>query len=111
MTIQENTQHDIRSPFVGNAATVYWWSDSKAGTIIEVSPSGKRITVQLDKSIRTDSNGMSDCQDYRYERDPNGPTYKFSLRKNGRWIVIGHETRDGVGCSIGSRHTYHDFSF
>jgi hypothetical protein len=107
----ETMQEINRTAFVGNAATVNWWSDSKAGTIIQVSPSGKRITVQLDKSTRTDKNGMSDCQHYEYERDINGATYEFSLRKNGRWVVIGHETRHGVSCTIGGRYTYHDFSF
>src|SRR5277367_4802395 len=74
-------------PSVGMGATIQYWSDRKAGTIIQVERNGKRLVIQMDKSIRTDQNGMSECQEYEYERDPQGTIYIATLRKDGRYRV------------------------
>ena len=94
-------------PRLGDGATILMYTDRKAGTIIEISKSGRVITVQRDHAIRTDKNGMSDSQNYRYERDPEGSLYKFSLRKDGSW----KEVKGTSGLWIGGRNEYHDFSF
>lgn len=96
---------------VGVGATLCWWSDRRAGTIISVSPSGKRIVVQEDTAIRTDGNGVSSDQRYEYERNPKGVRREFSLRKNGRWVEVGSDLYDGVVCTIGVRRYYYDYSF
>lgn len=101
----------ITTPTVGDGATISAYSDRYAGTIIAVSPSGKRITVQRDNYRRIDSNGMSDAQSYEYERDPKGVTYQFSLRKNGRWVQVGETLYGGLRCHIGVRSAYYDYSF
>lgn len=93
-------------PKVGDGATINHYTDRSAGTIIEiVSP--KKIRVQSDKATRTDKNGMSECQDYEYERDTTGAIYTFTQRKNGLWI----EAKGSAGLTIGIRRQYHDFSF
>ena len=101
----------VKTPVVGKGATICWWSDSHAGTIIWVSDNGKRIIVQRDIATRTDGNGLSESQKYTYERDPQGITYEFSLRKNGRWVRVGDSVKDGLKCSVGLRNEYFDFSF
>ena len=106
-----NTKPAPIAPTVGTAVTLSWWSDADPGTIIAVSASGKRITVQEDIAKRVDSNGMSESQTWEYERDPEGRTWVFSQRKNGRWYVIGQEMHSTPVCHIGSRRKYHDFSF
>ncbi|CAB4158705.1 hypothetical protein UFOVP711_20 [uncultured Caudovirales phage] len=106
-----NTTPDPIIPTVGTAVTLSWWSDSDPGTIIAVSASGKRITVQEDSAKRVDSNGMSDSQTWEYERNPEGATWVFSQRKNGRWYPIGQEMHSTPVCHIGSRRKYYDFSF
>ena len=93
-------------PKVGDGATINMYTDRKAGTIIEVC-TPKKIRVQLDNATRTDNLGMSDSQDYSYERDANGPVYTFTQRKNGMWI----ESKGSNGLTIGVRRQYHDFSF
>jgi hypothetical protein len=105
------TETIVRVPEVGDGVTVCYWSDKHAGTIISVSASGKQIVVQQDKATRTDDNGMSDRQSYDYEPDPNGQMWRFSLRKNGRWIEKGGDLYNGLSCSLGGRHEYYDFSF
>lgn len=99
-----------KTPQVGDGATVLMWSDRHAGTIVEVSPNGKRVGFCQDKATRTDKNGMSDSQDYSYEPDPSAGIQYFTLRKNGAWVREG-ESIKGTRLSIGSRNEFHDFSF
>ena len=100
-----------KTPAVGDGVSICYWSDRHAGTIIHVSPSGKRIVVQRDVAIRTDSNGMSDDQRYEYLRNTKGATYTFTLRKNGRWVQVGEEMRDGTSCLTSGRYEFYDYSF
>ena len=95
-----------RTPQVGDGATINHYTDRTAGTIIEVL-TPKKIKVQGDKATRIDKNGMSECQDYSYECDPEGPIYTFTQRKNGMWV----ESKGSNGLTIGIRRQYHDFSF
>ena len=101
-------------PEIGMGATILYWSDRKAATIVDITrfKSGpkagqvKAITVQQDIATRTDSWGMSDAQSYNYQPDPDAPTRTFSLRKDGRYRDSG-----GTSIRIGSRDQYYDYSF
>jgi hypothetical protein len=97
-------------PEVGMGATELCYTDRHAYTIVEVC-NPKTIVVQQDKSIRTDNNGMSDSQSYRYEADPQGNKHALTLRKNGRWVKRGESMRDGRTFVIGLRSEYYDYSF
>lgn len=97
------------TPTVGMGATILQWTDRTACTIVEVSKN--RIVVQEDNAIRTDKNGMSDSQDYRYEPNPNGSKTAFTLRKNGAWVREGEAMKGGQRVSIGVRDHYYDYSF
>jgi hypothetical protein len=94
-------------PEVGMGITEIWYSDRRAGTIIEVSRSGKRAKFQYDRAIRIDKNGMSREQDYRYERDAQASIVSISLRKDGKWRVANGERR----VVLGIRDQYHDYGF
>lgn len=96
-------------PKVGDGATELMYSDRRACTIIKVH--GKTLTVQRDKATRADDHGMSDSQDYTYERDPNGVTATYTLRKNGRWIRAGESMRSGQVLGVGYRSEHYDYSF
>ena len=98
-------------PEVGMGATQLFWTDRVASTVIEVSASGKSVTVQRDKAIRTDDFGMSDAQSYRYEPNPEGGTAVYTLRKNGQWIRKGDPLRGGQRLGLGYRSHYYDYSF
>lgn len=91
-------------PEVGMGATELCWSDRHAYTVIEVSTSGKTIKVQADRAIRVDNNGMSESQEYKFERDPNGAVYTLRRTKKG-W------SSKGIRFALGYRSEYHDFSF
>lgn len=90
---------------IGDGVTICYYTDREAGTIIKRTKN--TITYQQDKAIRIDDNGMSDCQEYRYERDPNGKieVYHWSNKygcfrnsKNHLYVING-------------RHEYFDYSF
>lgn len=101
----------VEEPQVGMGATILCWTDRHAGTIIEVT--GKQFIMQNDKAIRTDSNGMSDNQAYRYEPNPAGVLTTFRQvtrgRAKGQWRERGVTTSSRV--LIGHRQAYYDFSF
>lgn len=91
-------------PKVGDGATLCGWSDRYAGTIIAVSET--EIQVREDRAIRTDNNGLSECQSYRYEPNPKGAVHVFRRNKKGEW-----KSKIGFGLMVGGRNAYHDFSF
>jgi hypothetical protein len=103
-----------KEPEVGDGVTFVYWSDRKPGTVVEVErfktgPQAgqvKAVLVTDDKAIRTDSNGMSDAQSYRFETVWDGPRTRATLRKDGKW-----KTKGGTRVLIGERDAYHDYSF
>lgn len=95
---------------VGDGATILMYSDRRAGTIIEATE--KRIVVQLDHARRVDTNGMSESQTYEFTPDPNGATYVFTKRRNGRFVQEGYPSKSpGTSLMVGHRSQYHDYSF
>lgn len=94
-------------PEVGMGATMLSWTDRHAGTVVEIvryKSSGRinYIVVQSDEAIRTDKNGMSECQNYEYRRNPLGSTHRYvANRKTGKFkhLLLGH------------RDNYYDYSF
>ncbi len=83
----------------------------KAGTVVEVEIYRKRrmLTVQRDKVTRVDKNGISESQEYTFERDENGPKYKFWESKTGH--QFNEYPGGGYGLLIGERDEYYDPSF
>lgn len=109
--VNELSGSTVTTPAVGMGATYLGWTDRTPYTIIAVSPDGKTITVQADEYERTDDNGMSESQKYKYSPNPQGSTYIVTLRKNGAWVVKGEGLRKGRRFAIGYRERYYDFSF
>lgn len=96
-------------PEIGMGATMLFYSDRHACTIVDVI--GKSVFVQQDFAKRTDSNGMSDAQSYEYTPNPNAPIREFTLRKNGKYITKGSSMKHGTQLAIGYRREYYDYSF
>lgn len=91
-------------PIVGMGVTECFFTDRKAGTITRVSDSGKTFWFKYDIATRIDSNGLSDCQTYKYEEDPNGYEIKCTLRKGK------YRTRNNP-VIVGRRDKYYDYTF
>ena len=91
---------------VGDGVTIHLYSDSHAGTVIRRT--AKSITIQQDKAIRIDNNGVSESQEYRFERDENG------WISTHRWSDVYGAFRSSGDQSIGitnGRYEYYDYSF
>lgn len=99
-------------PKVGMGATYGYGSDCYPATIIEVSPSGKRLTIQRDEVLVTSGSDQTGDKIYTLLEDPNGATIEYSLRKNNRWYPVGQPIdHRSYGLTIGSRTYYQDPSF
>lgn len=92
-------------PHVGQGATVGVGTDRYAATVIAVSPSGHKVTVQYDKATRTDKNGYCGPQEYTYEPDPSGAIQAFHRNQ------MGHYRQSSYRLSLGVRSAYSDPSF
>lgn len=108
------------TPEVGMGATLLSYTDRHAATIcsVETIRGTLYISVQEDNAVRTDSNGMSESQEYTYTPNPDGYVKTFRLGKKGMWEAVYKNPETGRwnvsqvgGLRIGSRETYHDFSF
>jgi len=95
---------------VGMGVTMNFHSESKAATLIRISHKGKRIVLQQDKATRVDHNGVSESQTYNYEADPDGSIYFATLRKDGRYRLVGF-SKTGKAITLGARREYYDYSF
>jgi len=97
-------------PEVGMGATELCYTDRRPYTIVEVV-NEKTIMVQVDSSRRTDSNGMSECQEYEFTPNTSSNKIIVTRRKNGAWVIRGESMKGGTRFLIGHRSKYHDFSF
>lgn len=95
------------NPTVGEGATIYYYSDRKPATVVQVGRNGKRIIMQEDIATRIDKNGMSEVQSYEYKSDPNGEILIATLRKDKTYRLVGSKTL----VSFGYRQKYYDYSF
>lgn len=81
---------------VGVGATHAVGSDRYPYTVVEVV-NERRIVVQRDEFRRTDSNGLSESQEYEYTPNPNAEKLTLTLRRRSRFAETG------AGRSRGSR--------
>ena len=103
-------------PKIGIGVTLIGWTDRYAGTIIDIS--GGVITVQEDIATRTDANGPSEDQTYKYAPDPNGMQHFYQL-KDSKWEPVEWNDLRGVWVSkqsgypiqIGQRDQFYDYSY
>jgi hypothetical protein len=95
-----------RTPFVGDLATMQLGSDFIPMTVIAMSPSGHKVTLQRRIQKRTDGNGMSDLQSWITIEDPTGRTEVATRRRDGEYRVKGKK----YSVSFGRARCYHDYS-
>jgi hypothetical protein len=112
-------------PKVGDGATICYWSDREACTVIEVK-SPRCITIQRDivKLLNGADSGEPDAlkvtpggfvahtegvQRWECIRGPLGRKYEVTLRKNGKWILRG-DSLHGTEV-IAGRHEHYDYNY
>ena len=60
--------HNNSTPEVGKGATILLWSDRRAYEVMSVSENKDRIVIQQYLPERIDNNGISEDQEYRFEK-------------------------------------------
>ena len=94
-------------PEVGIPCTIVYFSDYRAATVVEVSEDKKKVGVRFNDHI---------CKDWyagNYEILPElyGPVQYFTHRKNGQWVMAGHQVKDGVKLALHYQRHYIDPHF
>lgn len=99
-----------KKPEVGMGCTEILWTDRHALEIIAVKDD-RHCTARYYDTKRTDSNGMSECQDYQYISNPNNRTVELFLTKKGEWRERYPDRSYGNRFAIGYAEEYYDYSF
>lgn len=100
----------MTKPTVGQKCAYRIWTDVEPCTVVEVSKSGKKVVVQMDKAAKNKAEWPA--QDWEIERDENGSLATFTLRKNGVWKRKGVKMREaGATLSFNGWRKYSDPSF
>jgi hypothetical protein len=104
-------------PVVGMGVTICMWSDRHAATIVGIEKD--MLIVCEDDVKRTDTNGISESQEYEYTTNPNNSKTYWKKDKKGKYCeyYVNRETNRFNKCGTGShlgigyREEYYDFSF
>lgn len=99
------------APKVGMPATYSPYSDCYPCTVVEVSKSGKTITVQMDDYRVCAGSAYDGSAKYEIVRNESGPKSSFSLRKNGRWVRVGDTAKSGCRVYLGFARRHYDPHF
>lgn len=102
---------------IGMGATLLSWTDRDAATVVSYDAKRQIVGVQQDDAKRTDTNGISEAQEYEFTPNPNAYISYFKFgRKGWNRVRFNEETKRWVktgsgGLSVGVRSKFHDFSF
>jgi hypothetical protein len=89
-----------------NGGTMYVGSDCYPVTIIHRTP--KRVTARMDRLGTYDR----EKDEHTFVSDQLGSERRFTLRANGRWVLVGSKGRwGGTTLTIGQRGYHYDRSF
>lgn len=84
-------EDDVRHTFwPGEGVSWDVGSDRYPGTVVKVSKTS--VWVRRDDFVRTDRNGMSEDQSYRFVQREVGELIRFTLRKDGRLRRAGRKS-------------------
>ena len=103
------------TPKEGGLATVLRYSDRQVYFVNSVSQNGKQATIERARPIRTDKLGMTDAQQYKYEKVPNQITEEIKFFK-GKWRKVytnweGKKTSEPISIIFGIANEHYDYSF
>lgn len=120
--IAENST--MPKPEIGMGVTELCYTDREPYEVIEII-NDKKIKIREMIAKRVDTNGMSECQDYKYFKKLDGEV-KTLVFRNGKWRDLRKEYENDengklvtvetkkLGCNgwlIGNAEKYFDYSF
>lgn len=107
-------QRPSQEIFEGMGATQYLYSDRNAYEVVKVI-NQKHCFIRRVDAIRTDNNGMSECQEYRFESNEHYRLIEMVYRYHA-WYELRifngqkiYEKWDGL--VFGVQEEYFDYSF
>ena len=103
------------TPTEGSYATIMRYTDRNVYFVNSVSSSGKRAIIERARPVRIDSLGMTDSQNYKYERVPNQVTEEIKFFR-GKWRKVytnweGKKTSEPISIIFGIADEHYDYSF
>lgn len=97
------SEHSLNpEPIKGMGATIYMYSDRLPATVIDISASGKTVTLREDD--------VAEWKNYygvTFAPNRDGRTWTARKRANGTWRTL----KSGEGVTLGMRAAYRDPSF
>lgn len=93
-------------PRVGLPCTIIYWSDRRAATVTRII-SPNKIAVQTNKTKCLDYLGGN----YEILPDLEDGEEIFTKRRNGKWVMEGHKSKDGLKLMLHYQHHYIDPSY
>lgn len=102
-------ESNSNSPVLNSPATVTIWTDSYPVTVIAISKSGSKITLQRDRAVVISGSVMDGSAKYEIVRDTTGTTEVATRRGNGRYRLQGWNS--GGAVNFGFARAYSDPSF
>jgi hypothetical protein len=106
---REAREKRANTPSIGDLATYYIGSDCYPYTVVAISKTGYKVTLQARKARRVDSNGYGGEQRWITVEDPEGATMTATRRKDGRYRSTGATYYGRV--AFGSARMYQDPCF
>ena len=103
------------TPTEGGLATVLRYSDRQVYFVNSVSQNGKQAIIERARPVRIDSLGMTDAQQYSYERVPNQVTEEIKFSR-GKWRKVytnweGKKTSEPISIIFDIADEHYDYSF
>ena len=96
-------------PEVGMKCTIVYFSDYRAATVVEVNDKLNKVGVKFNKVECKDwYAGVYEIYD---ELDDFDNVQYFTKRRNGQWVLVGHQVRDGVKLALHYQRHYIDPEF
>lgn len=109
--------NSVTPPKVGEGATILHWTDRSAYFVNSVSEDGKSVVIERTNPVRIDNNGMSESQQYKFERDSDAKPETIRFRY-GKWRYEYVDDETGkktygspVKIIFGVMREYYDYSF
>lgn len=102
------------TPEIGMGATELLWTDRHAGTIVDVIANKKgnvvSVVFQRDLAFKSDKNGLSDSQTYKYFPDPDGPKTTYTWSKGAQKFTQNGKKKS-FALAIDIRDEHYDYTF
>lgn len=121
-SLQSNIMHaavaGAPAPTVGMGVTILYWTDRRAGTIVEVVSENEIVFTEDDTVADKSKPCQMGHQNWIHTPQPNGPRMTAKKGRDGRWY-LARKTKTGrlsvnkkcLPLAVGYKEHHYDWSF